>query len=79
MTTTSPSTSATTALGLPPDVLPVAFEPFVTTRSTGADRRSGLGLTVVKAVTEAQGGRVDLRSGPNGTRVVLTLPLAQTG
>lgn len=60
--------------GVDPDVLPDAFEPFTTTRSAGANRASGLGLAVVKAVTQAQGGRVDLRSTPTGTSVLLTFP-----
>lgn len=61
--------------GVDPEVLPSVFEPFVTTRPVGELRASGLGLTVVKAVTEAQGGRVDLDTGPRGTTVSLTFPI----
>ena len=61
--------------GIDPAVLPRVFEPFVTTRPAGASRATGLGLTVVKAVTEAQGGNVDLRTGPGGTTIALSLPL----
>ena len=46
--------------GIDPTVLASVFEPFVTTRPAGASRATGLGPTVVKAVTEAQGGQVDL-------------------
>lgn len=53
--------------GIDPGLLPDVFEPFITTRCTGSTRASGLGLAVVKAVTEAQGGRVELRSTPRGT------------
>lgn len=49
------------------------FEPFVTTRTTGSARTSGLGLPVVQALVEAQGGRVDLTSTPEGTTVTLVL------
>mgnify|MGYP001016412362 CR=1 FL=1 len=64
-----------TGPGLAPDVAERAFEPFVTTKSLGPGRTSGLGLSVVKAVTEAQGGNVALRSGADGTTVAVALPL----
>jgi signal transduction histidine kinase len=42
------------------------FDPFVTDKEQGA----GLGLAIVKKIAEAQGGRVELRNGPetNGGR-----------
>lgn len=61
--------------GIDPAVLPTVFEPFTTTRTGGAARASGLGLTVVKAVTEAQGGQVALVSGSGGTTVSLSFAL----
>lgn len=61
--------------GLAPQVADRAFEPFVTTKTLGPGRTSGLGLSVVKAVTESQGGTVDLSSGDRGTTVVLSLPI----
>ena len=61
--------------GIDPDLLPAIFDPFVTTKADGAERTSGLGLTVVKAVTEAQGGTVDLVSDTAGTTVTLTFPI----
>jgi signal transduction histidine kinase len=57
--------------GLDPAVRDRAFEPFASTRSTGPRRSSGLGLAVVKALTEAQGGTVELVTGPTGTTVTL--------
>lgn len=60
--------------GMDPAVADVAFEPFVTTRDSGDQRGSGLGLSVVRAVTLAQGGRVDLATGPSGTTVSLAFP-----
>jgi two-component system sensor histidine kinase HydH len=48
------------------------FEPFFTSRSTGA----GLGLTVVRRVVLAHGGRIDVRERPSGgARFELFLPL----
>lgn len=61
--------------GIPADLAATVFEPFVTTKPDGPARASGLGLSVVKAVTEAQNGTVDLITGPDGTTVTLTLPL----
>lgn len=61
--------------GIEADRVSTVFEPFVTTRPDGPNRTSGLGLSVVKAVTEAQGGRIDLQSGESGTTVSLIFPL----
>ena len=61
-----------------PHLLPTVFDPFVTTKTKGAGRTSGLGLTVVKAVTEAQGGTVQLSSGTRGTAVQLSFPIDRT-
>jgi signal transduction histidine kinase len=61
--------------GIDRDVLPSVFEPFVTTRPVGEARASGLGLTVVKAVTEAQGGQVNLDTGAKGTAVSMSFPI----
>lgn len=61
-------------LGFHPSIADRAFEPFVTTRSSGAERTTGLGLSVVKAVVQAQGGRVELDTGASGAVVKLTMP-----
>jgi len=63
-----------TGHGLAPEVAERAFEPFVTTKTLGASRTSGLGLSVVKAITEAQGGNVALFSRPYGTEVTVLMP-----
>jgi signal transduction histidine kinase len=45
--------------GVPDDIRPRVFDPFVTDKEQGA----GLGLAIVRKVVEAHGGRVELLSG----------------
>lgn len=60
--------------GMTADVLERAFEPF----TRGADGGAGLGLTVVRHMVEAHGGRVWFEIDPEtpGTCVVVALPAA---
>lgn len=65
--------------GIDPAILPRVREPFVTTRPSGHQRASGLGLTVVESLTLAQHGTLDLVSGPTGTTATLTYPMEPPG
>jgi two-component system sensor histidine kinase HydH len=59
--------------GIPADLLPRIFEPYVTTRAKGL----GLGLAVARRIVEAHGGRIEAESEPGrGSRFRLTVPLA---
>ncbi|HEY8595688.1 MAG TPA: ATP-binding protein [Devosiaceae bacterium] len=58
--------------GVPPDILPFLFDPFVTTKSNG----SGLGLALVAKVVGDHGGVVDCESRPGRTRFRVLLPVA---
>ena len=61
-----------TGVGIPPDVLPRLFEPFVT---HGKGAGTGLGLAIARSVVEAHGGKISLSSVPgNGTTVDIRLP-----
>lgn len=73
--------------GVPPELVPRAFDRFVRSRAVpatgpqgaaGGPRRegSGLGLAIVDALVRAHGGTVTLRSGADeGTTVTVELPL----
>jgi two-component system OmpR family sensor kinase len=64
--------------GFDPSVAERAFDRFVRgaesrTRASGTDG-TGLGLSVVHAITEAHGGQVQLESEPGNTTIRVTLP-----
>jgi len=50
--------------GIPEDVLPRIFDPFFSTKQSGADVGMGLGLSVSRSLLEAMGGRIEVRSAP---------------
>lgn len=74
-------TIADTGPGIPADVLPHLFEPFITHRQ-GADtgvqpKGTGLGLTVCRDLIEKAGGSITVESTPDhGATFIILLPLA---
>lgn len=65
-------TVADTGAGIPPEVLPRLFEPYVTTKARGL----GLGLAIARRIVEAHNGRIEAETEPGrGTRFRITLPL----
>ena len=61
-------------VGMPPDVLGRALDPFFTTRAPGP--HVGLGLTVAQSIVRRHGGEMTLRSETGaGTTVEITLPM----
>jgi signal transduction histidine kinase len=61
-----------TGKGIPAEILPKLFEPFIT---HGKTHGTGLGMAIAKSVVEAHGGRICVSSVPgNGTTVDIRLP-----
>lgn len=61
--------------GIPPDILPNIFEPFLTTKESG--HGVGLGLAISHSIIERHGGRIEVQSQyGKGTEFLIRLPLA---
>jgi two-component system nitrogen regulation sensor histidine kinase GlnL len=58
--------------GIPADMVPIIFDPFVTSKANG----SGLGLALVAKIIGDHGGVVDMDSRPGRTRFRILLPVA---
>jgi len=60
--------------GIPPEVLPLIFEPFFSTKDSG--RGTGLGLPISQDIVERHGGTIRVETEPDaGTRFKVWLPL----
>jgi signal transduction histidine kinase len=59
--------------GIPAEVLPNIFDPFVTTKETG----TGLGLSIVYGIIADHAGTVDVLNSKDGVTVKIRLPLAR--
>jgi signal transduction histidine kinase len=59
--------------GIPPEILPRIFEPFLTTKETG--RGVGLGLAISHSILERHNGTIEVQSEVGkGTTFTVTLP-----
>ncbi len=69
-----------TGVGIPPENLSRIFEPFFTTKlSEGSKSGTGLGLSVIYAIIERHGGRIEVSSEVNkGTTFTILLPNVQS-
>jgi signal transduction histidine kinase len=63
-----------TGRGIPPDLLPRIFDPWVTTKAAG--RGTGLGLSITRDAITRHGGTIAAESVPGeGTTFIIELPL----
>lgn len=61
-------------MGIPPELLPQLFEPFLTTKEVG--KGVGLGLAISKGIIDRHGGRIEVQSHLGvGTTFRVILPL----
>lgn len=65
--------------GLPEELAGQMFEPFVTTKGSDKSTGLGLGLSIVRSIVEAHGGRVQARNNErDGATVWFALPHRET-
>ncbi len=70
-----------TGIGMAPEDIPRALQPFtqVNSGTTRAQEGTGLGLPISKSLVELHGGRFELTSAPKiGTTVTISLPIQRT-
>ncbi len=65
-----------TGEGIPPEIMPRLFEPWVTTKAVG--RGTGLGLSIVRDIIRGHGGSIVVRSTPgSGAAFTIVLPASE--
>lgn len=62
--------------GIPADLLPIIFQPNVTTKVQGLSFGLGLGLPIVERLVEKYGGIIDVKSDKGNTTFTIEIPLS---
>jgi C4-dicarboxylate-specific signal transduction histidine kinase len=62
--------------GIPPDLLPIVFQPNITTKVQGLSFGLGLGLPIVERLVEKYGGIIDVKSTKGNTTFTIEIPLS---
>jgi len=69
-----------TGPGIRPEELPRVFEPFYTTKTMGASRGTGLGLSTVFQIAQQEGLGITVDSKPGeGTTFAILIPVTEMG
>jgi signal transduction histidine kinase len=66
-------TFSDTGKGVPPEILPHIFEPFISGKSNGM----GLGLAICKRLIDLNGGSIEAANGQKGARFTICLPAGE--
>ncbi len=61
--------------GIPNENMPFIYDKFYRGNNCGSEQGSGLGLYIVKYITEKMGGKVSLENYKDGLEAVVTLPV----
>lgn len=61
--------------GIPDEDMPFIFDKFYRGKNCGSEQGSGLGLYIVKYLTEKMGGNVTLRNHTSGLEAAVSLPM----
>ena len=64
-------------MGIPDEDMPFIFDKFYRGRNCGKEQGSGLGLYIVKYITEQMGGNILLHNHHDGLDAVVSLPVAR--
>lgn len=61
--------------GIPDEDMPFIFDKFYRGKNCGEEQGSGLGLYIVKYISEKMGGKVLLHNHPDGLEAIISLPI----
>jgi signal transduction histidine kinase len=65
--------------GIPAEILPHIFERSYRGDESRSGNESGLGLAIVKSIVELHSGRIDAKSGKDGSEFSITFSLRDAG